>query len=766
MKKRNRILGKRALAMFVSLTMCLGMLQITAFAVEDGTGVTDTGVEVEVEKSEPVENADGSTTETWTAAGEDENGVKVEIEGSTTEKETPAETDDDGNVTEPGETETTDRIDVTLTEKGEDHVLVPDSDAEDVAPTEKENMEVSNPLEPVKPDSNVDLKGSGENGGITVSADIGNGHENNTVEDHKEITIDYDTIKDQVEALKPDTSDWGVSKTDSNNKTYWEKPGSADNEVIRKTIEEIKDDNGNVIGYKTITETIRTTEGTDYVETGKTEILPVDPDNPIPPVTAEGGSAAGDVPTKAPAAPEKPEVGATVGDETVTAVTDNEDGSYTVTYEKVTGEPTRIPRVDGDGNPVLDEDGQQIVDLVYPTETRTETFKYEASDATHQVEVTEERKDTVVIDTVVDVNKVDIDNPTLKLDLKMDPVTDNSNFKGADGETDLPDDFIPGMKGLQDYLDNNSIGVNFLVGTTVTVEQTQTGNNAYSANATIKLNLNKSQLDDSFILEVNGTKYRVPSAAAESGDNVLEFDENGNVKNIIVEGVQTGSISLQLTGKQKLNPTAADLGWGDCTSSSMPLVKDVNLSATIQVTITEIKGDLMYEQFKKTETTEDTKTFIRTDTVTESTSSLTTTVTEPMAGTRADQTTQPYTPPVNPPVNPPVDEDGDDDDDDDDDDTTIDDGDVPMAGDSGETDIDDGEVPLAELPEEVAIPEEEVPLAELPEEEPEEVEIPDEDVPLADVPETGDISAMWYAVTLFSACGLIALNVLKKREEA
>ena len=52
------------------------------------------------------------------------------------------------------------------------------------------------------------------------------------------------------------------------------------------------------------------------------------------------------------------------------------------------------------------------------------------------------------------------------------------------------------------------------------------------------------------------------------------------------------------------------------------------------------------------------------------------------------------------------------------------------------------------------------------EEEPEQVEIPDEEVPLADVPETGDVSAMWYAVTLLSACGLAVLHILKKREEA
>ena len=58
----------------------------------------------------------------------------------------------------------------------------------------------------------------------------------------------------------------------------------------------------------------------------------------------------------------------------------------------------------------------------------------------------------------------------------------------------------------------------------------------------------------------------------------------------------------------------------------------------------------------------------------------------------------------------------------------------------------------------VDIPEEEVPLIEAPEE----VEIPEEDVPLADVPKTGDISAMWHAVTLLSACGLAILALRRK----
>lgn len=73
-----------------------------------------------------------------------------------------------------------------------------------------------------------------------------------------------------------------------------------------------------------------------------------------------------------------------------------------------------------------------------------------------------------------------------------------------------------------------------------------------------------------------------------------------------------------------------------------------------------------------------------------------------------------------------------------------------------EEEIPEEEVPLAE------IPEEDVPLAETPEEE---VEVPEVDVLLSDVPKTGDISALWYAMILLSAVGLVCLSVLGKKRQ-
>ena len=53
-----------------------------------------------------------------------------------------------------------------------------------------------------------------------------------------------------------------------------------------------------------------------------------------------------------------------------------------------------------------------------------------------------------------------------------------------------------------------------------------------------------------------------------------------------------------------------------------------------------------------------------------------------------------------------------------------------------------------------------------PVEEPE-VEIPEEEVPMAQAPETGDVSALWLALTALSGTGLAGLAVLgrKKRED-
>ena len=90
------------------------------------------------------------------------------------------------------------------------------------------------------------------------------------------------------------------------------------------------------------------------------------------------------------------------------------------------------------------------------------------------------------------------------------------------------------------------------------------------------------------------------------------------------------------------------------------------------------------------------------------------------------------------------------------------------------TDIPDETPPLAETPREppAEIPDQATPLAELPDEDvplvntPSEelVELPEDPVPLADVPKTGDVSILWYAMTLLCGAGLVCLLALERKE--
>ena len=85
---------------------------------------------------------------------------------------------------------------------------------------------------------------------------------------------------------------------------------------------------------------------------------------------------------------------------------------------------------------------------------------------------------------------------------------------------------------------------------------------------------------------------------------------------------------------------------------------------------------------------------------------------------------------------------------------------TPPGG-GGGTDIPDGNTPTTDLPDQ------ETPTTELPEEETPTTELPEEETPLAEVPETGDMSALWLAMTALSGTGLAGVTFLgrKKRDE-
>ena len=70
-------------------------------------------------------------------------------------------------------------------------------------------------------------------------------------------------------------------------------------------------------------------------------------------------------------------------------------------------------------------------------------------------------------------------------------------------------------------------------------------------------------------------------------------------------------------------------------------------------------------------------------------------------------------------------------------------------------------MPLGELPAEGTVPEESVPS----EQPGGVVEIGDEEVPLAGVPQTGDLSALWMAMSALSAAGLFLTGKKGKDED-
>ena len=81
-------------------------------------------------------------------------------------------------------------------------------------------------------------------------------------------------------------------------------------------------------------------------------------------------------------------------------------------------------------------------------------------------------------------------------------------------------------------------------------------------------------------------------------------------------------------------------------------------------------------------------------------------------------------------------------------------------------DDDEEEIPDEDTPT-TDIPDIDTPTTDLPDEETPTTDIPDEETPLADVPKTGDLSALWLAMTALSGTGLAGVTFLgrKKKEQ-
>lgn len=894
MKKRNRKFGKRALAMFVSLTMCLGMLQITAFAVE---GEEDDSMEKVSEVTAPEGGyeldsntiPDNSGSETDPA--EDQEGVKEETQTTTTEwKKETEET-----------TETTSDIET----------------AQDAGEAAVEGQETGRDLK----EEELELEAKGEADvklDLTVDADAKQGGSDWDAEYAAE-----DVQKELIEGLRP-----AIEDLKDNGNGTWTKEEPVTNGTKVTTVKEVKDEKGNVIGYtttvRTETKTEKPKENIDYGDLQQDVLEDFQKQNSIPKVGDEITRADGRKVTVTDVEEIKDAKGYVTGYKVKTEsstgpvtgdpkdiLTDEEKAGSDVVHNTLESAPqpdqsytfadgkeatvTRVTPVYADDDPTkligytveaevrgeqyTDAEGNPVVPVVTRTETISLTAKEETTEKTSTTTTTTdttsetstiyvyydaETNSYITEEVLTQTAKVENDTLSVKVDMgevkwennhgimyeeakkvdyyhEYDEIVKKEVFVPYNPErpewggtyklveetvhhkvpmyaTDENGDYVreegkyevvPGssfgdrVKNLYQATDLEHLEEKFnlitgddIKATGVTVTQNSLKKDDFTTTMKVDLSISKSQLTDSYlyldIQDQDGKTVRRAYLTDEGKAYWKGEDEKPQEVNLTIDentGAITGveftdvpavqgenAFKLQLFGYQK---TYAHKNLGDeknpvygteleYTKSGLKIIDDsytvIDLQATVTVTINTIAAKIDTEHmgtetsqedhvYTRQEVTKGTETVKTTEkTLEEKTTVITDTRTTNWSLTHSTVPGRPSETPETPeepetPERPEPPE-------------------RPETPGTPETPIDDTEVPLAELPEEVAIPEEEVPLAELPEEEPEEVEIPEEDVPLADVPETGDISAMWYVVTLLSACGLIALNTLKKREEA
>lgn len=269
MKKRNRKFGKRALAVFVSLTMCLGMLQITAFAVEEDNNVKSW--DVTMPDGGTVKVTGSKTDESWSGKSEDE---KVTVDGSfevreETSSSVPGEKqegeievnigssdDQDRPLTETGSKVDTQETTITDTKVTEEKEIITettttqtewkDGDVTEVIPGEKTEEKEDPKKDGYVPDLGKDLNTSGS---ITWNDGASKLHGEGGVQGN---------VSAENQKLKPDIPEGAVTGENDKGEQTWVKEDGA----TKITITEKLNDNGEVIGYETVIETITTEKGT------------------------------------------------------------------------------------------------------------------------------------------------------------------------------------------------------------------------------------------------------------------------------------------------------------------------------------------------------------------------------------------------------------------------------------------------------------------------------------------------------------------------
>lgn len=660
MKNYDQPLRRRALALFVSLAMCTGMLSTTALAV-DGT-TTKTETETSSNTTQTGDEANGSSTTTTT----------VITETTTTTVETSTDTKTEVN---KGEFQQTAGKPSVETKTDGETPVSKDEIKLDYSAGGKTHLDLSS--------------GAGSSGTLT-SGSVTAG----------EIASESGlTCKDQGPVTDSDGKTT-ETKVDDTNGSY--KVTTSTSEIIEKTEGSVQETGNKTTLPGEVTETKK--EETP----GQWQQLPSSGSESdiLLPTRPEGGTTSRDD-----------------GTQQVVSVSDIVENGQTVGYTVTTQE------LDAQGNVISTKTEEQrgTKTVVTNAEEKKDTL-VESTTTETTTTVEGVKKDTVVKETVTKTTEVNVSN---------DKLSANVNIRVNDGkQTD-----------------------NLLQATSADVSIKQTvkdGESSFTTDLDFTVKVDPKFDGTSYRLEV----YQGDKLVSEQDVKVYANDGNISLKGIVLKtdsGVAKVNIKLTTTEDQY-----------NCTKhpeySSLNMKLDVEFKNIKGVEASAVKTEAAR---KETETTTTNYTREDVETKTETTTTVTTTqvtkitdtdtvnrdwstTTPTPGGTTPGGTTPGGTTPggTTPGGTTPGG-------------TTIGDGEVPLAGNPGETTIGDGEVPLANLPEETTLPEEEVPLSELPEE----TTIPDEDVPLADVPKTGDISAIWYALTILAAGGLLTLRVFDRKKQ-
>ncbi len=812
MKFKNEL--KRGFSMTVALAMCMGSLQVTALADdgENASGSDTASVSSDTAGNDAGAGESGAGESAAGESGAAESGADTDTgsnESSSTEskKETVSDTgrvegetsttterDEEGRVTQEETTKTdsqtiiTTETDTTITTETKT-----ETDPEELGDREQTKTEQG------KPETIVDKENSASSETVKdklqVSFGVSAGKELNNVKDKDQLQegVDgvvnkYEINKDGIVAgLKNDADkSKGDKETELKTQGYtpvdggWEKPildngKEVGKETVKVEVVEVKNDKGEIVGYKTV----KTTTTTKYGEYNVTED------------TTKGQELSFERPEEAESSKEGPALSvefeenhtSTVVPETVpegaTAITDENGNTIGYTIETTT--ETTDPETGVTTTETRNED-------IYFQKTETKvTDKTEKTDeevfvSTDEIKgtVTETREDTVTVETITDECKLNVSQDTLDVTLGMDKVTEvegnehgftvrlnESSHEVASWEHE---DVLDLVEKFRDEFNGDEFNEACIAGANIHVTQDVCDGNGYNGTLELNFKFNQSQLDKGiFRLEVtdgNETKtYKI--GKNEMGDFHKGFEVNGDGTQTFTLGNvgSSSNITIRLVGKMSMGD------YEDKNLGKIGIDQYFNYETKVKVEIKEAKAEVETKQTEKTEKRKDTLTFERDKTITGTrTETVTTktevTTTETVNSWRTDSSSSytyasaPVPAPDPTPTTP-----GDGPANNNTNNVVVADPDVPLA-EIPETEvplaeIPDMEVPLADAPVEMDIPDEAVPMADVPAE----VVIVDDAVPLADVPKTGDTSDIWYAAAVLSLGGWMLVSGRKREEE-